>query len=138
MSGLINNIYQKIIIKNPLLIISFLILILGFFSFHAKNFELDDSADSLILEEDKDLKTFREITKRYDTKDFVIITYEPNEDLFSTNTFKNIKDLKNKLEGLGNVHEVISLIDLPLLKSANVPLKKLSEDKIKRELIFKN
>ncbi len=132
MSGLINNIYQKIIIKNPLLIISFLILILGFFSFHAKNFELDASADSLILEEDKDLKTFREITKRYDTKDFVIITYEPNEDLFSTNTFKNIKDLKNKLEGLGNVHEVISLIDLPLLKSANVPLKKLSEDKIKR------
>ena len=132
MSGLINNIYQKIIIKNPLLIISFLILILGFFSFHAKNFELDASADSLILEEDKDLKTFREITKRYDTKDFVIITYEPNEDLFSTNTFKNIKDLKNKLEGLGNVHEVISLIDLPLLKSANVPLKKLSGDKIKR------
>ena len=95
MSGLINNIYQKIIIKNPLLIISFLILILGFFSFHAKNFELDASADSLILEEDKDLKTFREITKRYDTKDFVIITYEPNEDLFSTNTFKNIKSKLN-------------------------------------------
>ncbi len=132
MSGLINNFYQKIIIKNPLLIISFLILILGFFSFHAKNFELDASADSLILEEDKDLKIFREITKRYDTKDFVIITYKPNEDLFSSNTFQNIKDLKNKLESLGNVYEVISLIDLPLLKSANVPLKKLSEDKIKR------
>ena len=44
---------------------------MGFFTIHAKNFELDASADSLILENDKDLKIFREITKRYDAKDFV-------------------------------------------------------------------
>ena len=104
---------------------------MGFFTIHAKNFELDASADSLILENDKDLKIFREITKRYDAKDFVIITYKPNEDLFSPHSFKNIKDLKNELENLENVYEVISLIDLPLLKTANVPLKKLNAEKIK-------
>ena len=112
--------------------IIFLILILGFFTIHAKNFELDASADSLILEDDEDLKIFRKIKNRYDTKDFVIITYKPNEDLFSTGSFENIKNLKNKLENLENVHDVITLIDLPLLKTANVPLKRLSEDKIKR------
>ncbi|HJN53995.1 MAG TPA: hypothetical protein QGI27_02900 [Flavobacteriaceae bacterium] len=65
---------------------------------HAKNFELDASADSLILENDKDLKIFRKIIKTYDTKDFVIITYKPNEDLFSSNSFKNIINLKKKLK----------------------------------------
>ena len=108
------------------------VLILCFFSIHARNFELDASADSLILEDDKDLKIFRKIINRYDTKDFVIITYKPNEDLFSENSFKNIKNLKTSLENLENVDEVITLIDLPLLKTANVPLKKLNQDKIKR------
>ena len=132
MTSIIKKIYQNLIIRYPKGVIFFLILILGFFSIHAKNFELDASADSLILENDKDLKIFREITKRYDTKSFVIITYKPNVDLFSLESFKNIKDLKNKLENLENVHEVITLIDLPLLKAANVPLKKLDVDKIKR------
>ena len=132
MSSIINKVYQNLVIRYPIGIIFVLVLILGFFSIHAKNFELDASADSLILEDDKDLKIFRKITNRYDTKDFVIITYKPNENLFSENSFKNIKNLKTSLENLENVHEVITLIDLPLLKTANVPLKKLNQDKIKR------
>ena len=120
MTSVINKIYQNLIIRHPVGIIIFLILILGFFTIHAKNFELDASADSLILENDKDLKIFREITSRYDTKDFVIITYKPNEDLFSTKSFENIRNLKTKLESLDNVHDVITLIDLPLLKTSNV------------------
>ena len=131
MPSLINKIYENIIIKHPIFTIFFLILVLGFFSLHIKNFELDASADSLILEDDEDLKIFRKIISRYDTKDFVIITYKPNENLFSLNSFENIKSLKSKLENLENVHEVITLIDLPLLKVANVPLKKLNADTIK-------
>ena len=131
MPSLINKIYENIIIKHPIFTIFFLILVLGFLSLHIKNFELDASADSLILEDDEDLKIFRKVISRYDTKDFVIITYKPNENLFSLNSFENIKSLKSKLENLENVHEVITLIDLPLLKVANVPLKRLNADKIK-------
>ena len=123
MASLINKIYENLVIRYPVIIIVFLLLILGFFSLHIKNFELDASADSLILEDDEDLKIFRKIMSRYDSKDFVIITYKPNQDLFSNVTFQNIKKIKNKLEDLDNVHDVITLIDLPLLKAANVPLK---------------
>ena len=132
MTEFINRIYKNIVIKHPIFIIFFLIFVLGFFSLHIKNFELDASADSLILEDDQDLKIYRKIINKYDTKDFVIITYKPNEDLFSQNSFQNIKNLKTKLTNLENVHEVITLIDLPLLKTLNVPLTQLSEDKIKR------
>ena len=131
MISILNKIYQSYIIRYPIYVIISLVLVLSFFTIHAKNFELDASADSLILEDDQDLKTFREISNRYESKDFVIITYKPNDDLFSFNSFENIKNLKEKLENLENVHEVITLIDLPLLKAANVPLKKLNEDKIK-------
>ena len=93
MTSIINKIYKNLVIRFPIAIIIFLILILSFFTMHAKNFELDASADSLILENDKDLKIFRKIIKTYDTKDFVIITYKPNEDLFSSNSFKNIINL---------------------------------------------
>ena len=96
MTSIINKIYKNLVIRFPIAIIIFLILILSFFTMHAKNFELDASADSLILENDKDLKIFRKIIKTYDTKDFVIITYKPNEDLFSSNSFKNIINLKKK------------------------------------------
>tara|TARA_Y100000590_G_scaffold431445_1_gene546234 strand:- start:2792 stop:5281 length:2490 start_codon:yes stop_codon:yes gene_type:complete len=132
MASLINKIYENLVIRYPVIIIVFLLLILGFFSLHIKNFELDASADSLILEDDEDLKIFRKIMSRYDSKDFVIITYKPNQDLFSNVTFQNIKKIKNKLEDLDNVHDVITLIDLPLLKAANVPLKGLNENTIKR------
>ena len=132
MAEFINRIYKNTVIKHPIFIIFFLIFVLGFFSLHIKNFELDASADSLILEDDQDLKIYRKIINKYDTKDFVIITYKPNEDLFSQNSFQNIKNLKTKLTNLENVHEVITLIDLPLLKTLNVPLTQLSEDKIKR------
>ena len=132
MISILNKIYQSYIIRYPIYVIISLVLVLSFFTIHAKNFELDASADSLILEDDQDLKTFREISNRYESKDFVIITYKPNDDLFSFNSFENIKNLKEKLENLENVHEVITLIDLPLLKAANVPLKKLNEDKIKK------
>ena len=60
------------------------------------NLTISPNADDGILylgglEDDKDLKIFRKITNRYDTKDFVIITYKQNENLFSENSFKNIK-----------------------------------------------
>ena len=75
MSSIINTIYKNLVIRYPVIILIFLMTILGFFAMHIKNFELDASADSLILEDDKDLKIFRKITNRYNTKDFVIITF---------------------------------------------------------------
>ena len=73
MPSLINKIYENIIIKHPIFIIFFLILVLGFFSLHIKNFELDASADSLILEDDEDLKIFRKIISRYDTNSIKLL-----------------------------------------------------------------
>ena len=72
---LIPKLYYRIILSHPVAIISLLVLILLFFSYNAKDFKLDASADTLILENDKDLKLLREITERYNIKQFLFITF---------------------------------------------------------------
>ena len=62
--------YQKHIIDKPKLVILLLFLCLIGFGYYAKDFKLDASADTLLLENDPDLKYLREINKRYGSKDF--------------------------------------------------------------------
>ena len=94
------------------------------FGYFSKNFQLDASSDTLLLENDPDLKYLREINKRYGSKDFLVLTYthEPNETFKSENTIKNLSLLKNSLENLDWVSNVITIIDVPLLKNNDDPL----------------
>ena len=102
-----------------------LILLLTFWILF-KNFQLDASSDTLLLENDPDLKYLREVNKKYGTKDFLVLTYshQPQEeyDFKSENTIKNIGLLKNSLENLDWVDNVITILDVPLLKNNDDPL----------------
>ena len=53
------------------------------FGYHTKNFQLDASSDTLLLENDPDLKYLREINSKYGSKDFLVLTYthSPNQDM---------------------------------------------------------
>ena len=59
-------------------------------------------------------------------KDFLVLTYshQPQEeyDFKSKNTIKNIGLLKNSLENLNWVDNVITILDVPLLKNNDDPL----------------
>ena len=83
MTNIIKNIYLTTVVKRPFLVLIFMSVILCFFSFHIKDFKLDASADSLLLEDDKDLQLFRETIERYSTKDFLFVTFTSKNDLFS-------------------------------------------------------
>ncbi|WP_291316723.1 hypothetical protein [Desulfuromonas sp.] len=58
-------IYDRLILKRPvvtLLAVALLIVLVGSF---ARDFKLDASADSLVLENDEDLSYYRSIRARY-------------------------------------------------------------------------
>ncbi len=117
-------IYKKIVIdfsKLTLLIIS-VIIILSLYQ--AKNFNLDASSDALLLEGDKDLKYLREINDRYGSKDFLVLTYAPVKSFENKETILNLQLLKSKIEKLTWVDSVITVIDVPLLKSTDESLMK--------------
>ena len=122
----LSNLYKSSIIKKPKFTLFVLLLILLSFTYFAKNFQLDASSDTLLLENDPDLKYLREVNKKYGSKDFLVLTYThaPSEDynFKSENTIKNLQLLKNSLENLSWVDNVITVLDVPLLKNNDDPL----------------
>jgi len=116
------NFYQNNIIEKPKLIFVILIVCLVSFGYFSKNFKLDASSETLLIEGDPDLKYLNEITKRYGAREFLVLTYTPTEDMISPNSIKNLKSLKDKIVSLDWVHSVITLLDIPLLSSSDKPL----------------
>ncbi len=115
-------IYKKTVIEYPKTILSLLILLISFSIYFSKNFSLDASSDALLLEGDKDLKYLREVSERYGSKEFLVLTYSPVSDFTDEETIINLQFLKSKLEKLSWVENVVTIIDVPLLKSTDEPL----------------
>ena len=116
------NFYQNNIIEKPKLIFVILLICLVGFGYYSKNFKLDASSETLLIEGDPDLKYLNEITKRYGAREFLVLTYTPKEDMISSSSIKNLKNLKDKIVSLDWVHSVITLLDIPLLSSTDKPL----------------
>jgi hypothetical protein len=116
------NFYQNNIIEKPKLIFVILLICLVGFGYYSKNFKLDASSETLLIEGDPDLKYLNEITKRYGAREFLVLTYSPKEDMISSSSIKNLKNLKDKIVSLDWVHSVITLLDIPLLSSTDKPL----------------
>ena len=116
------KLYSKLVSdfhKITLLLISIIVVVSFYFS---KNFNLDASSDALLLEGDKDLKYLREINDRYGSKNFLFLTYSPVTNFTDEDTIIGIQLLKSKIEKLSWVDSVITIIDVPLLKSSDEPL----------------
>ena len=116
------KIYKNSIIEKPKFTLLILTLLLLSFGYFAKNFQLDASSDTLLLENDPDLKYLREVNSKYGTKDFLVLTYTPKDDLLDSNTIENLTNLKNDLGNLRWVNNVITILDVPLLKNNDDPL----------------
>ena len=116
---MLQKIYNKFIIDYSKITIFLIILVLGFSLFQSKKFNLDASSDALLLEGDKDLQYLREINERYGSKDFLVLTYTPVSDFLDDQTIINLKLLKSKISQLSWVEKVITVIDVPLLKSTD-------------------
>ena len=113
------SIYKKLVIDFPKVTLLFLAILIGFSFYHAKNFNLDASSDALLLEGDPDLKYLRKVNETYGSKDFLVLTYTPVSSFTEKETILNLQLLKSKIEKLTWVDSVITVIDVPLLKSTD-------------------
>ena len=141
---MLSNFYQNIILKNPKSIFLLLIITLLSFGYFTKDFRLDASSETLLIEGDPDLEYLREVNKRYGSKDFLVLTYTPNEGMVTESSINNLLSLKYKIQGLSWVHSVITLLDVPLLNNSEAPLqerlesfKTLKDEDVNKERGFK-
>ena len=119
---MISKLYQSVVLKNPKIIIIILIAVALCFGYNSKNFRLDASSETLLIEGDPDLKYLQEINKKFGAKEFLVLTLTPKEIITSENTINNILSLKYKIQSLDWVHNTITILDIPLLDSSDEPL----------------
>ena len=119
----ITRFYDKVILRRPAIAVLCLLAVVSFLGYQAKDFKLEASAETLILQTDKDLQYARLIESRYGGHDYLLITYTPKSDLFSDKTLANLTRLRDELVRLESVSSVISILDAPLLESPSLPLK---------------
>ncbi len=113
------GIYKKIVTDFSKITLFFLSVIVIFSLYHSKNFNLDASSDALLLDGDPDLQYLREVNETYGSKDFLVLTYTPVSNFTEKETILNLQLLKSKIEKLTWVDSVITIIDVPLLKSTD-------------------
>ena len=121
------QLYQNSILKNPKTIFTLLVIAILSFGYYSKDFRLDASSETLLIEGDPDLVYLQEVTDRYGSKDFLVITYTPNEGMMTDNSINNLLSLKYKIQSLNWVHSVITLLDIPLLDNSDAPLQERLE-----------
>ena len=141
---MIRSVYKNIITNYSKLTLLVLVLILSTFVYFSKDFKLDASSDTLLLENDPDLKYLREVNNRYGSKDFLVLTYTPKENLLNETTIENLTNLKNDLSNLNWVNNVLTILDVPLLKNNEDSIteriknfKTLSSENVDKERGFK-
>ena len=136
--------YQKIILQNPKSVFIILILALLSFGYYSKDFRLDASSETLLIEGDPDLEYLKQISDRYGSKEFLILTYTPIENMVTESSINNLLSLKYKIQSLDWVHSVVTLLDVPLLDNSDAPLqeriqnfKTLKDENVDKERGFK-
>jgi len=122
------GLYQSTVIEKPRTILALLILCLLFFGYYTKDFRLDASSDTLLIENDPDLKYLREVTDRYGAKEFLVLTFTPKESLISDSSINNLLNLKKEIQNFDWVHSVITILDIPLLNNSDKPLSERLEN----------
>ena len=116
------KIYKNSIIEKPKFTLFILTILLLSFGYFTKDFQLDASSDTLLLENDPDLKYLREVNTKFGSKDFLVLTYTPKDNLLDSASIQNLTNLKNDLSSLSWVNNVITILDVPLLKNNDDPL----------------
>ena len=92
------------------------------------NFKLDASSDALVLESDESLKTYREAEDEFGDSSFLIVTYEPNKELFSDYSLNRIANLENDLKNIDGVDSVLSILDAPIFFQPRVGLTEVADN----------
>jgi predicted RND superfamily exporter protein len=116
----ISSLYKKIL-EQPKLILILLLILLSLAFYQGKKFQLDASADTLLIENDPDLNYLRSVNERYASEDFFVVTYSPKKPLNKS----NIKEFKKFVDEINNfkwVSKTISVLNSPLFESSDKPL----------------
>ena len=120
--------YERLVLRHPATVLVLLGLLLLAAATQFPRIRIDASADSLLLQGDPDLKYFREVSDRYATEEFIVITWRPRAPLLSDASLEPLDAMADELRGLDGVSSVVTVLDVPLLQSPPLGLGRVTSD----------
>ncbi len=106
----------KAILKKPIITLVFVLALVAGLSTNIQYINIDASPDSLLLESDPDLEFYREVHREYGSDEYIVVGFQPNEDLYSQNTIAFIEKLSEEFKLAPGVSGVNSIANVPLLQ----------------------
>jgi predicted RND superfamily exporter protein len=128
MGSFLIRLYNQWVLKKPKVWLGVIAIVMLGFGFTVTHFKLDASSDSLVLENDEDLRYYRSVSKAYGTEEFLVITWTPRTDLLSDESLAGLQSLKDDLLKMDRIEKVISILDVPLFNSPRITLSELSSN----------
>ena len=119
---------SSLITESPKLVLFIVFSLLIFIGAGASNFDLDASSETLLLENDPDLKLYRDSAKTYGSTDFLVVTVTPDEPIFKKSSIETFKKLIFELSNIDGIESVLSLLDAPLIEAnKNLSLSEVAD-----------
>ena len=115
----------RMLVSAPKLSLALALILCAFLCAFAPKLAIDASTQTLLLENDKDLELWRDITKRYEIPNTLVIAYTPNSDLLSQSSISTLAALSKDLAQIKGVKSVFSMLDAPLLLSSGLKFSDL-------------
>ena len=92
--------YKNTVLTHPWLVLLTIFVLAFFAATQTRHYKVDASADSLVLEGDRDLEFFREVGKRYASEDYLVIAYQPKAGLLDEASLSDLAELVESLEAV--------------------------------------
>lgn len=105
----------RLIVAFPKITLALFTALALFFGYYSTRLEIDASSQTLLLDNDKDLQIWREVSKRYETPNFLVLAYTPAGDLLAPETIRKIEQMDAAFSKLDFVASVTDITNVPLL-----------------------
>jgi hypothetical protein len=120
--------YDRSVFGRPVLTLVAVAVFVSALGAFAPRFRLDASSESLVMENDRALRVYREVRAKYESDDFLIVTFTPHDGLFRDEALERLAELRDALAAIGQIESVTSLLDVPILDGLDLSLTELPTD----------
>ncbi len=119
---LLPYVYERTILRYPVVVLLSYAAIAGFFGYKLKSFRMDASSDSLVLENDADLKYYEATREIFGTDDYILLVLALQKSALSEDILRQIDSLTEELSRIPSIDTVSSILTVPLFQSPKVSL----------------
>lgn len=122
------RLYDRTVLTHPVITLLVVLAAAIIAGLRMDQFQLDASPDTLVMEGDESFEYYQQTYRRFETTDdFLVVSYQPEGDLFSPGAINRLKQLRDDLMAIEGINQSNSILDVPLLHSPDMTLMTVSE-----------